>query len=248
MPMTIVIPMAGRSQRFYDAGFSIPKYLLRAHGKTLLQWSVDSLPLDLANRTVFVGLRQHETEHGVEQVIRSLYGAVTQLDFLWLGDVTGGQAETVLRAAPLIDPEGALMVFNIDTAFVSRTLRHAVQQVGVDGIVGCFRSNEPRFSYARTDISGRVVEVAEKDVISPHALTGLYHFGRASHFLAAAEAAVRDNRRVKGEFYVAPLYNHMIDGGLNVVLDEAEQHAVLGTPQEYDTFKNSAEPFSGGSS
>ena len=36
----IIIPMAGLSSRFFNAGFKEPKYKLRAHGKTLFEWSV----------------------------------------------------------------------------------------------------------------------------------------------------------------------------------------------------------------
>ena len=45
--MNFVIPMAGRGERFKKAGFSLPKMLIESHGKTLLEWSVDSLPLEL---------------------------------------------------------------------------------------------------------------------------------------------------------------------------------------------------------
>lgn len=45
--MNFIIPMAGKGERFKNAGFELPKMLIEAHGKTLLEWSVDSLPLDL---------------------------------------------------------------------------------------------------------------------------------------------------------------------------------------------------------
>ena len=38
----IVIPMAGLSSRFFDAGFDKPKYALEAHGRTLFFHSVGS--------------------------------------------------------------------------------------------------------------------------------------------------------------------------------------------------------------
>ncbi|EKO3985769.1 capsular biosynthesis protein, partial [Vibrio fluvialis] len=36
----IMIPMAGMSSRFFKAGYSKPKYMLEAKGKTLFEHSV----------------------------------------------------------------------------------------------------------------------------------------------------------------------------------------------------------------
>ena len=38
----IIIPMAGLSSRFKDAGYVKPKYMLEAHGKTLFSHSLYS--------------------------------------------------------------------------------------------------------------------------------------------------------------------------------------------------------------
>ncbi len=41
--MTIVITMAGSGTRFKNAGYSMPKYQITVHGKTLFEWSMESL-------------------------------------------------------------------------------------------------------------------------------------------------------------------------------------------------------------
>jgi len=43
-----VIPMAGKGQRFIDAGYNIPKYMIKVNGKELFDWALESLPLDIA--------------------------------------------------------------------------------------------------------------------------------------------------------------------------------------------------------
>lgn len=234
--MNIVIPMAGRGQRFVDAGYTVPKMLIEAHGKTLLQWSVDSLPLSLCETLVFVGLQDHEDRYAISSLIKKLYKDVTRLEFVFLPGVTRGQAETVLRAKHVIAYDQPLAIFNIDTTFYSPTLRDAMNSPDNDGVLGTFPSNEPRFSYAVEDDSGRVLEVAEKIVISTNALTGMYHFRRASDFLTLAENAIRHGRNIGGEFYIAPLYNELIRMGHRFVLDRCHSCAILGTPGELDLF------------
>ncbi len=233
--MTIVIPMAGRGQRFVDAGYRVPKMLIEAHGKPLLRWSVDSLPLALGKRLVFVGLAEHERDFSISKHIRNWYGNGIQLEFVFLPGVTGGQAETVLAAQPHIPEHEPLLIFNIDTAFYSPTLTAALTGQN-DGVLGAFTSREPRFSFAAVDETGRVTRVTEKEPISEHALTGMYHYRRAKDFLDAADAAVKKNERVKGEFYVAPLYNTLIAKGRRLVVDECKEHCILGTPAELQTF------------
>ena len=41
--MTIIITMAGLGTRFKKAGYQCPKYMIEAKGKTLFEWSMDSL-------------------------------------------------------------------------------------------------------------------------------------------------------------------------------------------------------------
>jgi dTDP-glucose pyrophosphorylase len=234
--MTIVIPMAGRGQRFLEAGFTQPKFLLEAHGQSLLEWSVKSLPLDLATRCVFVALREHERGFALESHLHAMFGASTNVTVVWLDSVTRGQAETVFVAEEHIEPDAPLIIFNIDTMFRSNTLRANLQRDDVDGVLGSFTSREPRFSFASVDAAGRVVRVTEKEPISDHALTGLYHFRRAGAFLEAAGQAIRANRTERGEFYVAPLYNDLLARGAHLILDEAATHHILGTPEEYAAF------------
>jgi dTDP-glucose pyrophosphorylase len=234
--MTVVIPMAGRGQRFLDAGYRVPKMLVEAHGKTLLQWSVDSLPLNLAKKLIFIGLAEHEREFALAAKIRGWYRGPLSLEFIFLPGVTGGQAQTVLSAHDLIPPDKPLLIFNIDTAFHSPTLARALTAADNDGVLGAFTSREPRFSFAAVDESGRVTRVTEKEPISDHALTGLYHYRRAGDFLAVAGEAVKRDNRIKGEFYVAPLYNPLIAQGRRFVIDACERHYILGTPAELEDF------------
>ncbi len=233
--MNIVIPMAGAGSRFVDAGFKDPKPLLKAHGKTLLEWSVDSLPLELATRLVFIGLRAHQKTTSIEDLIQQRYKKHNP-QFIWLDHVTRGQAETVMMAADLLDKDKGLIIFNIDTAFESRNLVKLLQDPAHDGVLGCFDSSEPRFSFARTDGAGNVLEVKEKVPISNHALTGFYHFAKCADFLQAAKAAIDASRTEKGEFYVAPLYTDLIAKGKRFVLDQVDCHWILGTPDEYRSF------------
>lgn len=234
--MNFVIPMAGYGSRFVKAGYQLPKMLLKAHGKTLLEWSLNSLPLHLANTVVFVGLKEHENSFGLQKIIHTLYPTLNS-KFIFLNEVTRGQAETTYIALKLCNANEPLVIFNIDTFFSSSTIEHRLQQPDIDGVLGYFTSNENRFSFAALDNENRYVkEVREKEVISANALTGLYTFTHLNDFIQTYEYHVKNNLTVKGEYYIAPMYNCLIQQGKKYIIDKAEKHYILGTPEEYSEF------------
>jgi dTDP-glucose pyrophosphorylase len=239
--MNFVITMAGIGSRFKKAGFKKVKMLLEAHGKTLLEWSVNSLPLELCTNLIFIGLKEHNDQYGLQDFIKNRYKLKDQcmsydLNFLWLKEVTRGQAETVYKAKELVNFNTDLLIFNIDTFFISSTLKKNLLINNIDGVLGAFRSNEDRFSYAKLNDAGYVVETAEKEVISNYALTGMYHFKYPKDFFDVCEYHIENEIFYKNEFYIAPMYNELIKKGKKIIIDVAEEQWILGTPEEYWKF------------
>jgi dTDP-glucose pyrophosphorylase len=155
-----------------------------------------------------------------------------------LRGVTDGQLCTVLAARAELDPSAALMIFNTDTVVEShldKTLRDLDENV--DGILGVFRARGDHWSFARLDDTGRVVETAEKRRISEWATTGMYYFADTEQFVAEGNAMVRADERTNREFYVAPLYNRLINAGANIRVDVADAVWPLGTPDELEAFR-----------
>ncbi|MBU2573134.1 MAG: hypothetical protein KKH28_03540, partial [Elusimicrobia bacterium] len=219
-------------------------YMIEAAGRTLFEHSVFSLPLQLSAKIFFIALKEHDQAFRLSAFIKEKFGRLRRTarwELVLLDAPTRGQAETVLKIRDLVPPESALAIYNIDTCFSSATLaaRLAGPRARRDGVIGAFKlaGPDPKWSFARTDSGGAVVETAEKVRISDNALTGLYHFSRAADFFETAGAAVRGGETTRGEFYVAPLYNRLIAGGRRFVLDIAGELIPLGTPEDVAAFK-----------
>lgn len=230
--------MAGRGQRFIDAGYDLPKYLVNVNDKTLLQYSIESLPIEIADEIVFIGLKEHENKFLLSKKIASILGN-HNFKLVLLDDYTRGQAETVLKARQHINPDSDLVIYNIDTCFKSVTLKEILLSVNkYDGVIGCFHDTSPHWSFAALDSENRfVVETAEKEPISSHALTGLYHFTKAIDFFEVASHHIDKDLTFKNEFYIAPMYNDLIKKGKRFVLDRVEFLIPLGTPEEVKRFQ-----------
>ena len=94
-----------------------------------------------------------------------------------------------------------------------------MRDLDADGGMLTFRSDHPRWSYARTDPHGLVLQVAEKVVISDQATVGIYYFRHGSDFVRFAKQMIAKDIRVNGEFYVCPVFNELVQDGLDVYVE-----------------------------
>lgn len=242
----IVIPMAGMSRRFFDAGYARPKYELPLDGQTLFACCVRSFERYFGSeRFVFV----HRKAFGADDFIARECDRMGLEDYITvgLGDATRGQAETVLRGLDGAGAGGneALLIFNIDT--IRPHYRFPETMCFGDGYLEVFAGEGEHWSFVRpaTSLCPLVAETAEKRRISPLCSTGLYFFARATDFGASCEHALGDGGRFLrqwGELYVAPLYNHLVAAGKRIMYHQVGAHEVhfAGTPQEYRALHDGA--------
>lgn len=239
--MNIIVTMGGLGSRFAKAGYTKPKYMIEARGKTLFDWSMESLEgyREMANKYVFLA----RTEDGSETFVRERADAlgIREVDFVGLDHLTDGQATTALLGLGHCDPAEAIMIYNIDTYVEPGEMRAC--DISGDGHIPCFHAPGDHWSFARLDGAGRVVEVREKQRISDNCTLGAYYFSSAALYRRMYEEYYSDfSHMEKGERYVAPLYNHMISKGLEVTISiaDADKVHVLGTPEELRAFEEGA--------
>ena len=239
-----IITMAGFGRRFLDAGYTVPKYRIEAHGRSLFQWSMLSLRSFIGEgaRFVFVVRGADEAEAFIQaeaEAVGIADRAVVQIDA-----PTDGQATSAMLAADAIgDASAPMLIYNIDTFVHPRALPAAAARGA--GWIPCFPGQGDHWSFARTESDGRVVEVREKVRVSPHATVGLYWFDSFNRYADAYSAYYeRSGRSEAGERYVAPLYNHLLAEDAPVFIHEVPADAVvpLGVPAEVERFQAGLPP------
>ena len=229
--MILIMPMAGRGERFKQAGFTTPKPLIEiSPGMPMYARATLSLPLGEMSEIVFVILREHCLLYGFEQEIRRRFGAF-RIRIVVLDDVTSGQAETVALALDRSRSDEGLLVFNGDSAFeddLTDWIRHDAPNCA--GALQVFRDTDPRWSFAKVDSLGNVVETAEKKSISDLASTGLYYFRSWREYVAYYETLGAS----AGEKYIAPVYNCYLRDGKRIRVIPAKRYHCFGTPADYE--------------
>ena len=234
----IVIPMAGEAKRFKQKGILEPKFMIKVKDKTLFEWSMGSLPLNISKKIIFVCLEEHEKKFNVSKFIKNIMAkkySNCKYELVYLKETTRGQLETVLHTKHLIRPNNVLIIYNIDTHFISTRLKSKILTMknrNIDGLLGCFESDNDNLSYIELDHKGIVKKVKEKEKISQNASTGLYVFSNAEQFFQAGEEMIKKNIKVKDEFYVSEIYNILLETGGIFEIDIADEFIPLGTPDD----------------
>ena len=100
--------------------------MIEVRNKTLFEWSLDSLPVEISRKIIFICLEEHEKEFSVSKFIKNImkekYPKINY-ELIYLEKTTRGQVETVLHAKQLIHSENPLIIYNIDTLFISTRLK-----------------------------------------------------------------------------------------------------------------------------
>lgn len=239
MNSNIVITMAGRGSRFYDAGYKVPKYEIIAHDRSLFDWSMSSLAnfINPNSRIIFVCLAENNSSAYVRQ--HSLKYGLKDVHIIELDEITDGQATSAYISRHLWDQDAPLLVYNIDTFVVPSVIKPEDIKQGSDGWVPCFKAPGEHWSFVKIGSDQWATEVAEKRRISENASIGLYWFSRARDYIHAYETFFSDpENMVKGERYIAPLYQQLIADGHKISIEDLplDKVHVLGTPQELNDF------------
>jgi len=234
--VNIVIPMAGLGSRFAKAGFVEPKPLIDVLGEPMISWamkSFDFLSEIPYYRLIFIILREHEELYSLSSQLKKLFGEKAEV--IYIERVSRGQAETVLAAKQFVNNYNKLFIFNCDT-YSTANIWPLILEENPDGILACFESTDPRYSYAKLDEYGYVLKTAEKNPISNLASNGMYYFKRGKDFINAAEKLAYVTDTSHSELYVAPCYNELLLSGKKIRVVKVTKNHVLGTPEELKKF------------
>lgn len=231
--VNILIPMAGLGSRFSQAGFINPKPFIDVAGLPMIVRVLDNLKIDDSRFILILQKTFMEDFRAELSEIKSKFN----VEFIAINMVTEGAACTALFAIDYINNSSPLLIANSDQ-LVDLSILEFIEDANVrnlDGSILVFESNEPKWSYVKTDDKGYMTLLKEKSVISENATVGIYYFSKGSDFVLAATKLIINNDRVNNEFYVAPTYNYLVSEYQKKIgiytIEKTRMHG-LGTPED----------------
>lgn len=230
--------MAGRGSRFQDAGYAFPKPLIDINGQTMIEIVINNLRPTTDHKFIFICQKEHYDKYDLHNILKNATN--NKFEVVLINGITKGAACTVLCATQYINNDDDILIANSDQ-FIQFDINDFIKEArgnNKDGLIMTFKASHPKWSYARVDNKGVVLEVAEKKVISDKATVGIYYFKKGSDFVKGAQSMIKKNIQHNNEFYVCPVYNEIILAGGQVYISDIkpeEMHG-LGTPEDLEQF------------
>jgi len=230
--------MAGSSELFEKAGYPYPKPLIEIKGDPMIQWVVEKTQsIPDPNQFIFIIREEDAIKFHLDNTLKLLS---PNCQIVKLKKETKGGLCSVLMAIDKIAEDDCLMILNgdqiIDEDF--HKIFSFWKESKADAGVVTFRSVHPRWSYARIE-NNEVVQTAEKNPISNHAIAGYYYFAKASDFFEASFQSIIKDVQLNGNFYISPVMNEYVLKNkkvLNYPIENSHYHSFY-SPQLIKEFE-----------
>ncbi|MFT5653732.1 MAG: dTDP-glucose pyrophosphorylase [Psychromonas sp.] len=239
--LNIVIPMAGKGSRFVKEGYSDPKPLILLEKKRMIEVVINNLRPSIEHRFIFICQQSHLLDYDLAVKLKEW---APGCEVIGIDGITEGAACTVLCAKEYINNDDSLMIANSDqwVDVDIDTYLAFMDSESLDGLIMTMKADDPKWSYAKVNDKGSVVEVVEKVVVSDEATVGIYNYRHGSDFVIKAEKMIKNKIMSNGEYYVAPVYTYMYEDddasvGVYNIGEEANGMYGLGIPSDLELFK-----------
>ena len=248
----VLIPMAGAGQRFAEAGYQVHKPAIMTidrfdgHQKPMVVCATKDLPgvRKDGNNVIYVDRTFHR-EDGVEDAIRQYYEKAL---FITIDHLTQGQACTCMLAENYLNPKEPLLIAGCDNGMDIDVAAFQELTRDCDCIVFTYRHNEAvlsnpnAYGWMITDQEGNITGTSIKKAISDTpmedpAVVATFWFREAGIFLEATEKMIREDDRIRGEFYVDQTVKHVLDLHYRAKIFDIDRYVGWGTPADYEGYQ-----------
>lgn len=239
--MKIVIPMSGVGQRFKNAGYHLPKPLIKVDGLPIIAHVINMFPGECD--FIFICNEDH-IQNPSYQMTEILKKYCPQGKILTISPHKLGPVYAVSNIYDYIDDEDEVIInycdFTCDWNYFD--FKQFLKRTKPDGCIPVYRGFHPHLlgstNYAYVKESNRIVsDIQEKspytdNPMSEFASTGTYYFKTGASVKKYFKASMDQHLAVNNEYYVSMVYKPMLSDNLNVSIYEINHFMQWGTPED----------------
>lgn len=230
--MIIVIPLGGIGKRFSDLGYTVPKPLIKVHGKEIIFWVLDNLKINKKDKIYIVYNKDLDKINFTDY-----FGKYPFINFLRLNNLTQGPVETIYELTKIIEKNHSnegLLIVDGDTFYRKNIIKNINKKKNTI-FYHSSKIKEPIFSYIKLR-GKKVIQIKEKIKISNNANTGAYYFNNIKKFNLFAFKLLKKNKKI----YVSDIYKKLIKTKEDVFAQKLldSEFSCLGTPKQVIEFCN----------
>ncbi len=240
----LVVLMAGKSNRFLEAGYRKPKALLEANGKLILNRIIDSF--ESADQVLVIA---SEKQKQFLSDINLGYGSLKNIVVCYIEEHDLGPSESLIRAQNLLSDSQPITVTYCDFAVViddQVLVSELEKNVATCVVISGFHPHtirKPKFGYINADSENSIIEVREKTSFSDNPLaekasTGVYGFRSKEALLEGLTLQKEKKAQVNGEYYVSLAVDQLVQAGKKASIMCVNRFACWGTPEDLEDFNH----------
>lgn len=207
--LKIIIPLAGSSNLFSNAGYIYPKPLTEINGKLMIELVTDGpSKISIPHQFIFIVNEEDVNKFHLDSTLKLLHPNSVVVK---LKKDTRGALCSVLMSIDYVEHDDSILILNGDQIidFDYNFILKLWQNSSVDAGVLTFKSVHPRWSYALIE-GNSVIQTAEKNPISNNAIAGFYFFNNAKIFFDLSFNNIINDVNLDGKFYISPVINQYV--------------------------------------
>ena len=112
--INLVIPVAGKAQRFLDKGYTSPKPMIMVKDQMMIDLAMSSIKYDDC-QLIFVVRKDHVYTFSIDKILKEKFGE--DIIVLATDGITRGSICTVLLAEEYINNDNPLLIYTPDVFF-----------------------------------------------------------------------------------------------------------------------------------
>jgi NDP-sugar pyrophosphorylase family protein len=241
--MKVIIPMAGHSRRFKQAGYNDPKPFVMIDGKPMVQRSCQMFsPTD---EFIFICNRQHLKNNVYFNMLKNIAPnhKIIEIETHELGPVhTALQAEEHIK-----DKHEPIIISYCDFTAQWNYKRFLMKAAHYDGAIAVFRGfqaasfGDTYYAYIKANKDLEMEELREKRSFTDKrceefASTGVYYIDSWEVFAHYGKLIMKNKPEGLKEYYASLIYNPMVKDGKKVCLFEVDKFICWGSPEDLNEY------------
>lgn len=251
--MQIIIPMSGFGERFRNAGYTVPKPLIKMDGKPVIEYIVKMFPGE--TDFIFICNQDHlnHSEYELEEILNKICptGKIIGIE-----PHKSGPVYAVSKIFNLLNPDEPTIVNYCDfTCYWDyKHFKNFVETTKCDGSIPSYRGFHPHtlwsnyYAYVQ-EKEGWVLDIQEKQPFTntpqqEFASSGTYYFASGALMKKYFERTIAEKLMVNDEYYVSMVYKPMLADGLKITVYELEHFMQWGTPSDLEEYQYWSKAFS----
>ena len=235
--------MAGKSQRFYDAGYNIPKFLIDIFGKSMIA-HVLTVFKDVDDVLVIV----NEGDYHNFKLDKVLSDIRSNIKIAVIAQHSFGPSYSILMASKEVSKDKKIIVHYCDFSGnwkLSDVVDHLDYYdgvyVGFEGFQPNRSLNATKFAYAKVNDKNQITEIKEKGSFTSYpelelASSGIYGFASGDILIKAIEAQFQSKLDVNGEYYTSLTQSVMLKNGMKISAIFMKCFFGWGTPEDLEDY------------